>query len=247
MPTPPKRASGNPDRPNALVNRLEPGQTDAEGNASLVVAGLASNSVAQCEWSTYPFGDRVDITACLNAVVDAAERVNRGNLGDLEAVLTAQAITLNAVFTQLSHRAQLNMGEHLDATDRYLRLALKAQGQCRATVETLATLKNPTVFARQANIAHGPQQVNNVVAQPDRGPSRARGRSRTRAKQTIGASDVCGTDGQWNGGRDKRARSGAGGRGNGQPARGRRPGRRDRPGTRTAAACGGRNARELSG
>jgi hypothetical protein len=46
------------------------------------------------------------------------------------------------------------------------RLALKAQGQCRATLETLAVIKNPTmVFARQANIAHGPQQVNNGPVQ----------------------------------------------------------------------------------
>ena len=28
-------------------------------------------------------------------------------------------------------------------------------------IETLALMKNPPVFARQANIAHGPQQVNN--------------------------------------------------------------------------------------
>lgn len=41
--------------------------------------------------------------------------------------------------------------------------ALKAQGQCRATLETLAAIKNPpVVFARQANInAGGQQQVNN--------------------------------------------------------------------------------------
>ena len=46
-----------------------------------------------------------------------------------------------------------------------MRLALRAQGQCRATAETLAAIKNgPAVFARQANIAHGPQQVNNTLA-----------------------------------------------------------------------------------
>ncbi len=56
----------------------------------------------------------------------------------------------------------MNAGEYLDATDRYMRLALKAQAQCRATLETLAKIKNPpTLFAQQANIAHGPQQVNN--------------------------------------------------------------------------------------
>jgi len=41
-------------------------------------------------------------------------------------------------------------------------MALKAQGQCRTTLETLAAIKNPPVlFAKRANIAHGPQHVNN--------------------------------------------------------------------------------------
>jgi hypothetical protein len=70
----------------------------------------------------------------------------------------AQAVTLNAMFTQLANQSiQSQYVEHLD---RYMRLALKAQGQCRATLETLAAIKNPpTVFARQANIAQGLQQV----------------------------------------------------------------------------------------
>jgi hypothetical protein len=45
-----------------------------------------------------------------------------------------------------------------------MRLALKAQSQCRATLEALANIKNPpVVIARQANFAAGPQQVNNSV------------------------------------------------------------------------------------
>ncbi len=57
----------------------------------------------------------------------------------------------------------------MNAAELYLRLALKAQGQCRATLETLAVIKNPTAltFVKQANIAHGPQQVNNTIAPPD--------------------------------------------------------------------------------
>jgi len=61
----------------------------------------------------------------------------------------------------MARRSAMNMGEYIDAADRYMRLALKAQGQSRATVETLAAMKNPPVFAKQANIANGPQQVNN--------------------------------------------------------------------------------------
>jgi hypothetical protein len=72
--------------------------------------------------------------------------------------MIAQAVALNAVFTELSQRA--DRAGRLDMAERLMRLALRAQGQCRATLETLAVLKNPpTVFAKQANIAAGPQHV----------------------------------------------------------------------------------------
>ena len=51
--------------------------------------------------------------------------------------------------------------------EAYSRMALKAQNQCRMTLETLATIKNPPiVYAKQANIAHGHQQVNNGTPTP---------------------------------------------------------------------------------
>ena len=44
-------------------------------------------------------------------------------------------------------------------------MALRAQSQCRATLETLAAIKNPAVvFAKQANVTTEPQQINNAVA-----------------------------------------------------------------------------------
>lgn len=49
----------------------------------------------------------------------------------------------------------------MEAMEPYMRLALNAQGQCRATIDTLAAIKNtPVVFARQANLSNWPQQVN---------------------------------------------------------------------------------------
>jgi hypothetical protein len=50
--------------------------------------------------------------------------------------------------------------DHVDRLEQYMRLALKAQSQCRATLETLAQMKNPPVFTPQANVA-GQQVVNN--------------------------------------------------------------------------------------
>jgi hypothetical protein len=67
------------------------------------------------------------------------------------------------MFVELARRAGLNMGEHLNAAEIYLRAALKAQAQSRATIEALAEIKSPraVAFVKQANIAAGPQQVNN--------------------------------------------------------------------------------------
>ena len=47
--------------------------------------------------------------------------------------------------------------------DAFLGLALKSQAQSRATISALVDLMylRQAMFAKQANIAHGPQQVNN--------------------------------------------------------------------------------------
>ena len=93
------------------------------------------------------------------------ETVRGGNLGRAEFMLMAQAHSLEAIFTNMARRAALNAGEYIGACETYLKLALRAQSQCRATLETLATIKNPphVAFVKQANIANGPQQVNNGV------------------------------------------------------------------------------------
>ncbi len=148
-------------RPNTLVGRLKPKETPAEATADMVVSGLVTNAVTAVQFSK-SFGD-VDLTACVAKLHAAVDRVHRGDLRETESLLTVQAVTLNTMFTHLASLAAKT--EYVDHLDRYMRLALKAQGQCRATLETLATIKNPpVVFARQANIAQGPQQVNNTVS-----------------------------------------------------------------------------------
>ena len=140
-------------------------------------------------FSKSSFGD-VDLTECFVKLHAAVDRVHRGDLRETEALLTAQAVALNSMFSSMAGRAAMNAGEHLDSTDRYMRLALKAQAQCRATLETLAKIKNPpTLFAQQANIAHGPQQVNNTVSREERDAQPARAaKPKIRTKRTIRGS-----------------------------------------------------------
>lgn len=106
-----------------------------------------------------------DLTATYEGLIDRAKAVRGNKLGSAEDMLTAQAAALNAMFLELARRSGANMGEYIQAAETYMRLALKAQAQCRATLETLANIKNPpVVYARQANITNGPQQVNNGAA-----------------------------------------------------------------------------------
>src|SRR5204862_5263051 len=129
-----------------------------------VIAGAASNAVTAKQFSRNNFGD-VDLTACLTSLNESIAAVHHGDLRQAEGILIAQAIALNAVFTDLSQCSARTMYRRLDTAERLMRLALRAQGQCRATLETLAVIKNPpTVFAKQANIAAGPQQVNNTLS-----------------------------------------------------------------------------------
>jgi hypothetical protein len=80
-------------------------------------------------------------------------------------MLLTQAHTLDVIFNALAQRAGANIGTRKDAAETYLRMALKAQSQCRTTLEALAEIKAPksATFIKQANIA-GQQQVNNGTA-----------------------------------------------------------------------------------
>jgi len=78
-------------------------------------------------------------------------------------MLTAQVHTLDAIFNNMARRA-IN-AEYMGSLESYLKLALRAQSQARATWETLSATKNPPMvgYVKQANIAQGHQQVNNAA------------------------------------------------------------------------------------
>ena len=54
----------------------------------------------------------------------------------------------------------MNMGDYINASERYGRLALKAQSNCRATLETLAKLHQPREqTVRHVHVNEGGQAV----------------------------------------------------------------------------------------
>ena len=100
----------------------------------------------------------------LGVLIDELRKVSKdvaeGDMGRAEAMLVTQAHSLQAMFTYLSRRA-IN-AEYMPQLQAYMNLALKAQAQCRSTLEALAEIKYPKAptFVRQQNIGFQ-QQVNN--------------------------------------------------------------------------------------
>lgn len=99
----------------------------------------------------------MDYADWIGAVGDKAAK---GDLAIASRIMAAQAVTLDAMFTELARRAALNMGQHMDAADRYLRLALKAQANSRATIEALAKLHQPREqTVRHVHVSDGGQAI----------------------------------------------------------------------------------------
>jgi len=149
--------------PATLVLLGQEGQTDAEVRAAATIgpAVQAAYTVAKIEKGG-------DLNALVEALQTQSKRVISGDTGRMEEILITQAHTLDLIFNNLTRRAVANMQEgYVPVAETYLRLALKAQSQSRASIESLAQIKNPPViYARQAYLANGPQQVNNGVAAP---------------------------------------------------------------------------------
>ncbi|VVM72603.1 hypothetical protein PS645_01840 [Pseudomonas fluorescens] len=110
-------------------------------------------------------------TSFLEAVLELGRQttaINRGDMSRAEDMLVSQAHSLDALFVHLASRAlsSKNMG----GLESYMRLALKAQNQARATLQTLGELKTPkqVAFVKQANIGNQVQVNNGIQEKPAR-------------------------------------------------------------------------------
>ena len=138
---------------------------EAQGKAliahEIIRSPSIQNAIGMHAWGK--FAGEADLSELVRDLQVRTEKVQGGDLRHLEAMLFGQAHVLQTVFTNLSHRA--SSAEYLKQFSVYMGLALRAQSQCRATLEALAEIKNPhprpVAFVKQANISGGHQQVNN--------------------------------------------------------------------------------------
>ena len=112
-------------------------------------------------------GKETSINLMIDGLRETFKEVKSDDLHTMEGMLIGQATALQTIFTSLARRAANQ--EHLKQYETFLSLALKAQAQSRATITALVDLKYPkqATFVKQANIAHGAQQVNNGTPHAD--------------------------------------------------------------------------------
>jgi len=103
-------------------------------------------------------GNGIDVPALREVLTARIDAVNQGDMRATEGMLMAQAAALQTLFSRLIERASCQSS--IQVGEALYRMAFRAQNQSRATLETLSKVKNPPVYAKQANIGTN-VQVNN--------------------------------------------------------------------------------------
>jgi hypothetical protein len=140
-----------------LPAELVSGRTEQEKLANIALSPEFKAAITSKAYA--PAIGEQDLAAMLQRLGAITSRVASGDTKDVESMLAAQALTLDSIFHKLAIQAERNVGQYPKAVDTYLRLALKAQSQCRATAETLAAIRSPRQHITQNNVA-GAMQIN---------------------------------------------------------------------------------------
>lgn len=147
------KAKATAKDPKSVTVEAEKGETEPQTMARVVTGpywrhGLVAKGIVDKSVGKLPGEPGFDDFG--RAIKDKAELVSRGDLKLASDMLVAQAHSLDAIFAEFARRAALNMGDYLGATETYGRIALKAQANCRATLEALMKLHQP----REQTVKH---------------------------------------------------------------------------------------------
>ena len=179
--------------PNAIPVTHRSGESVGQALANAAVHPAVNASIVMRAYQGNLLTMDTSIEGLVNSLTATMDDSKGGDLSTLEAMLIGQATALQTIFTSMAVKAQVQTSQR--NMEALLGLALKAQAQSRATITALVDLKHPkqAMFVKQANIANGPQQVNNGVSvDPERS---AQAREAERPNLNIKELEL--NDGQW--------------------------------------------------
>lgn len=142
-------------KPKAAQPKPAPGDKRTLQRHEMAANSAVSAALVMEKYSGKTLGD-MDLQGLADEVAQRCKKITEGDMSNMEAMLGAQALSLQGMFVYLARRAAIQ--EQAQFIELYTRLAFKAQAQCVRTVEALGELKNPRSVAFINN--RGPQQVN---------------------------------------------------------------------------------------
>ncbi len=133
-----------------------PGETEEQAIARAMMDPALQSAATIQLYASSPVD--LDLDAMVDCLEKQNENIGDGSLKRIAETLLAQAHTLDVIANNLFRKA--NYADVLVKFDSYMKFGLRAQSQCRATMETLASIKNPKAYLKQTNIAHNQQVLN---------------------------------------------------------------------------------------
>lgn len=185
-----------PPPPNRQLTPPASDLTEDEGRAVVAHLPSARHAVLTGMIGARMFApdSRPSIEASVGVMVNETNAVLKGDLSTLKKTLVGQAATLDTIFTELVRRSFANMGEYNDAAERYMRLALKTQAGCRATIEAVDKLQRPhEQVVKHVHVNEGAQAiVANQFHHHTPGATQI-GKTASQPHALSGSTHACGT------------------------------------------------------
>jgi hypothetical protein len=158
-----QKLKGGMEPNNSLTIEQTTQETGAQAMARKLLQPTLKNAAAASAFTSKMMGSDLELPG-LGDYADHVQAVTHeaagGGLAMVSKILAAQAVTLDSMFAELARRAAMNMGEYINAAERYGRLALKAQSNCRTTLEALAKLHQPREqTVRHVHVTEGGQAL----------------------------------------------------------------------------------------
>lgn len=164
----PAPIDGQPDKRKIVKIRQRKDEAPEAAQARALIDPVLQSAMSRM--STEPSFWNLDVNALHDEISKQVASVNAGDMSSPEAMLIAQAYTLDSIFNNMARRAFNS--KSLEVMEKMMGMSMKAQSQCRTTLQTLVDVKYPrtATFIKQANIANQ-QQVNNGVPSSSRPPA----------------------------------------------------------------------------
>lgn len=143
MATTPKKQAAKPAAKETAAKAVavSHGKTEAEKNSDRAALLVSPEFAAYRVISGIdkPLMGETDVKLLVTQLREYSAAANSGDLTRPEAMQMNQATALQSLFAGLTEKA-MNQS-HMPNIEGFMKLALRAQSQCRATLETLAAIK----------------------------------------------------------------------------------------------------------